>query len=352
MKRKVLIIGGAVVFTVAFIVSCFFSIKITKIEPEIINDEPVAVSVNDDTLLQVLKSEREFITKDGESLINNLKIEDINVNINSYAFIDLDGNSKKEIIAVTDSYYDYYYVLHIENNIIYGCEVSKNDFRYLNTKGIVYVRDENNIYYRRFKFSKNKYKYIDVASKIDNEYRIGKEVVTEEEFKTYEDDYVIYSMVTYKALNTSWMEKTLTNRYSFEKDKVFNTSTTDLDFVFMNDQKYDNFNNDLLNEKYHLYYIDSNGDRGRVSVHKKDTELLKDNDELNKNKVVGVYDENTQYIVIVRNVDRMNTDKDNYSMAYYFKFYNKNVQLEGTHKIVNVSDIFSEDTIKTLEEKE
>ena len=34
------------------------------------------------------------------------------------------------------------------------------------------------------------------------------------------------------------------------------------------------------------------------------------------------------------------------------KFYNKNVQLEGTHKIVNVSDIFSEDTIKTLEEKE
>ena len=352
MKRKVLIIGGAVVFTVAFIVSCFLCIKITKIEPEIINDEPVAVSVNDDTLLQVLKSEREFITKDGESLINNLKIEDINVNINSYAFIDLDGNSKKEIIAVTDSYYDYYYVLHIENNIIYGCEVSKNDFRYLNTKGIVYVRDENNIYYRRFKFSKNKYKYIDVASKIDNEYRIGKEVVTEEEFKTYEDDYVIYSMVTYKALNTSWMEKTLTNRYSFEKDKVFNTSTTDLDFVFMNDQKYDNFNNDLLNEKYHLYYIDSNGDRGRVSVHKKDTELLKDNDELNKNKVVGVYDENTQYIVIVRNVDRMNTDKDNYSMAYYFKFYNKNVQLEGTHKIVNVSDIFSEDTIKTLEEKE
>lgn len=352
MKRKVLIIGGAVVFTVAFIVSCFLCIKITKIEPEIINDEPVAVSVNDDTLLQVLKSEREFITKDGESLINNLKIEDINVNINSYAFIDLDGNSKKEIIAVTDSYYDYYYVLHIENNIIYGCEVSKNDFRYLNTKGIVYVRDENNIYYRRFKFSKNKYKYIDVASKIDNEYRIGKEVVTEEEFKTYEDDYVIYPMVTYKALNTSWMEKTLTNKYSFEKDKVFNTGTTDLDFVFMNDQKYDNFNNDLLNEKYHLYYIDSNGDRGRVSVHKKDTELLKDNDELNKNKVVGVYDENTQYIVIVRNVDRMNTDKDNYSMAYYFKFYNKNVQLEGTHKIVNVSDIFSEDTIKTLEEKE
>ena len=352
MKRKVLIISVAIILTVAFVISCFLCIKITKIEPEIINDEPVAISINDDTLLQVLKSEREFITKDGESFISNLKIEDINVNINSYAFVDLDGDSKKEIIAVTDSYYDYYYVLHIENNIIYGCEVSKNDFRYLNTKGIVYVKNENNIYYRRFKFSKNKYKYVDVASRIDNEYRIGKETVSEEDFRNYENDYVIYPMITYKALNNSWMEKTLTNKYSFEKDKVFTASTDDLDFVFMNDSKYDNFNNDLLNEKYHLYYIDSNGSRGRVVIHKKDTELLKDNNELDRNKVVGIYDENTQYIIIIRNVDRMDTDNDNYSIAYYFKFYNKNVQLEGTHQIKNISDILSEETIKSLEERE
>lgn len=352
MKRKVLIIGVVVVFTIAFIVSCFLCIKVTKIEPEVYNDEPAATSLNDDALLQVLKGEREFITKDGESLINNLKIEDINVKINSYAFIDLDGDSKKEIIAVTDSYYDYYYVLHIENNIIYGCEVSKNDFRYLNTKGIVYVKKDNDIYYRRFKFSKNKYKYVDVASRVENIYHIGKEEVSSEDFKSYENDFVVNPMITYRALNFSWMEKTLTNKYSFEKDKSFRVNTTDLDFIFMNDTKYDNFNNDLLNEKYHLYYIDSNGNRGKVSVHKKDTELLKDNNELNANKVVGVYDENTQYIIIIRNVDRMDTDYDNYSIAYYFKFYNKNVQLEGSKRITNISEILSEETIKSLEEKE
>ena len=352
MKKKVLIIGGTCIFTIAFIVSCMLCIKITKIEPEIVNDEPVSISLNDDALLQALKGEREFITKDGESLISNLKIEDVNVKINSYAFLDLDGDNKKEIIAVTDSYYDYYYVLHIDNNIIYGCEVSKNDFQYLNTKGIVYVKKDNNIYYRRFKFNKNKYKYVDVASRVDNIFRIGKEEVSEEDFKKYEDEYVIYPMITYQALNYTWMEKTLSNKYSFTKDKVFYSSTDSIDFVFMNDGKYDNFNNDLLNEKYILYYMDSNGNRGKVFLHKNNTELLPGNNDLERSKVVGVYDENTQYLIIVRNVDRMDTDQDNYSIAYYFKFYNKNIQLEGTHRIKNISEILSEETLKTLEEKE
>ncbi|MBQ8131091.1 MAG: hypothetical protein IJ193_01210, partial [Bacilli bacterium] len=155
-----------------------------------------------------------------------------------------------------------------------------------------------------------------------------------------------------QALNYTWMEKTLSNKYSFTKDKVFYSSTDSIDFVFMNDGKYDNFNNDLLNEKYILYYMDSNGNRGKVFLHKNNTELLPGNNDLERSKVVGVYDENTQYLIIVRNVDRMDTDQDNYSIAYYFKFYNKNIQLEGTHRIKNISEILSEETLKTLEEKE
>ena len=159
-------------------------------------------------------------------------------------------------------------------------------------------------------------------------------------------------MVTYRTLNYTWMEKTLTNKYSFDKDKVFYSYTDDIDFVFMNDTKYGNFNGDLLEEKFHLYYMDSNGNRGKIWTHKKDTELLSNNSDFERNKVVGVYDENTQYIVIVRNVDRMNTNQDNYSIAYYFKFYNKDIQLEGTTRITNLSDILQEDNLKLVEEKE
>ena len=61
-------------------------------DPEFINGLDESSRKWLQNLHKVLKGEREFITNDGESLISNLKIEDINVKINSYAFIDLDGN--------------------------------------------------------------------------------------------------------------------------------------------------------------------------------------------------------------------------------------------------------------------
>ena len=139
-------------FFLVFIVIGIQTIKIEKID---INNPESQTIVTEDILMQVINGEKEFIDSNGkEILIDSLVIEDVPVKINQYSFVDLDDDKNNELVAITDSYYEYYLVLHIDNNIIYGYTIPFSEIDIINNDGVIYDTLNSSTYYRRLKFNK------------------------------------------------------------------------------------------------------------------------------------------------------------------------------------------------------
>lgn len=347
MKKKCIIIS-TIIAILALIIIGAKTIKIERVEvPD--DGSQVVKMASEEILMQVLRGEKEFIDNDGKEItINSLNIEDVNVKINQYAFVDIDGDNENELVALTDSYYGYYLLLDIDSNIIYGYNVSLNDIDYINNTGIIYDKVDDSIYYRRLKFSKNELKKINMASFVNDEYVIGKEVVDKDEFSNYENDFINKGLIKYKSLSTKWMEKKINSEFSIKAYKTFEINS-DIDILFALDKEFSNFKNDLLEENINLYYMNSNSDIGRVLIKRFDDNLDKYYEELSNKKSICIYDEDSQYMVLVINDDIFDNDLDNNYEVYYFKYYNKGIQFLGKNVIDDYYNILNEDTILEIQ---
>lgn len=349
MKQKLIIIG-CFLLTIIFIIMCFLNIKISRIVEEV-PDEPTTIIMSSKEIIsQVLRGEKEFVDESGKEVsINNITIDDANVKINSYTYVDIDNDKEDELVAITDSYYGYYLVLDVFNNMIYGYNINLSDMDYINMDGIILDNIENDRVYKQFVFDRNSYKTKNIAVYKDNEYKISDNQVTEEEFKDYENKFASSGLVIYKALNTSWMEKKLTTAYSLTDIKSYIVNTNERDFLFLVDKNFENFKNDLVANKINIYYIDSNSNSGKMILRKSEDDINKFNDELNDKKVICLFDENTQYIALVINNDKLNSDMDNNYDIYYFKYYNKTFQFLGNYRKGNYTDLFNETILNELQ---
>lgn len=346
MKKKLVVIVLCLLF---FIVLCFKCIKIEKIDVNNPNLEEKTMAT-EEILMQVLNGQREFINNDGaELLISNLVIEDANVKVNTYSFADVDGDSNNELIALTDSYYGYYLVLHIDSSIIYGYYINSSDMDYINNDGIILDKVNDSIYYRRLIFDKNNYRKSNVASYSGDEYTINNTVVDKESFDIYQDEYALKGLVKYRNYNSSWMEKKLNSDYSIKSAYIYQVTSDDNDFVFSIDKKFDIFKNDLIEEKIYLYYIDSNNNEGRIFIKRINDSFDIFDEEISNCNCFGIYDEKTEYIALIINNDRLDSSSDNYYSIYYFKYFNKGIQFLGNHNSVDISDVFNEDIISDLQ---
>lgn len=348
MKKK-LILPIAVISLIIFIILCFKCIKIEKIDVNNPNSG-TKIMATEEILVQVLNGSREFINSDGvELLINNLVIEDTNCKVNAYAFVDIDGDKNNELMAVTDSYYGYYLVLDIDvNNIIYGYYINSNDIDYINNNGVILDKANDSIYYRRLVFDKTTYKKSNLASYSDSEYTINNTVVDASEFDAYQDEYALKGLLKFRNYNSNWMDKKINSDYSVKLASSYISSSEDLDFLFGLEKKTDNFKNDLREEKIGLYYITSNRDSGKIILRKTDDNLEKFNEEVNDKKSIALYDEESDFIAVVINNDRLDSDMDNNYEIYYFKYYNKGMQYLGKKILVNYTNIFDENIINSL----
>ncbi len=348
MKKKVVTVLSVIILIVLIIVLSAKTITIKKID---VNSPDTAQKTlaTQEILMQVLNGEKEFIFNGKEITLNNLNILDVACKINQYTFVDLDGDYESELVAITDSYYDYYLVLHIENNVIYGYNISLKDIEFINKNGIILDIVDNSIYYRRLKFNKTTYKKMNVASFSSDEYMIDGEVVGEDEFNNYQEEYAKIGLVKYKSLGNDWMEKKLNSEYSMKAWKTFSVNLDCIDFAFSLDNEFDNFKNDLLDEKINLYYVDSNNNFGRVLLKRSDESYEKFSLELSNKKSVAIYDEDTQYIAVVINNDRLKSNLDNNYDIYYFKYFNKDIKFLAKHNKEDYNDLFNEDVISELE---
>lgn len=348
MKKKIIVIS-AILFTIVFVV---ISIKTIKIERVDVNNSDLVVkqASSEEVLMQVLKAEKEFIDPTlKEILITSLTIEDSPVKINQYCFVDLDGDNESELLGVTDSYYGYYLVLNIENNIIYGYIVNKNDMDYINNKGIVLNNVDSSTFYERFEFDKGTYKKAVLASSENNIFIINKEEVLEEDFRKYEDEFVSSGLIQYKSLNTNWMEKRINSDYSLKLKKTYQVNMESKDFIFGLDSEFDNFKDIILDESKNVIYMDSNENSGKMLVKMSDENYDKFISDIAFKKSVGIYDEISQYIAIIINNDKLSSSLDNNYDIYYFKYYNKGFQYLGSHVKSDFYEIFDEDIISELE---
>lgn len=353
VKKKLLAYCGIGFIILFILIVGFNTVKVEKPQPEQKPDISIKKTSNDDILRQVLNNEKEFINSvdSNEILLSELKIEDAAVKINRYAFVDLDNDSKNDVIAMTDSYYDYTLVLHIENNIIYGYLIKNEDLKFINTNGIIYKNKEDTVQFQNIKFTKNNYKFIDIASYENDKYRIEEEEVSKEEFDSFEEKFSEQKLLSYRSVDFSWMEKRLISQYSYEKNNSYYISPENipLDFLFMTDKSFENFSADFISEKFNIYYANSNADLGRVYIRKRGEDTLVNHSDLMDNYSVGLYDEESQYIAIVINNDRLNNQYDNNYDVYYFKYYNKEIQYLGFYKIDDLSHLFQEEALSELE---
>ena len=334
-------------FFLVFIVIGIQTIKIEKID---INNPESQTIVTEDILMQVINGEKEFINSNGkEILIDSLVIEDVPVKINQYSFVDLDDDKNNELVAITDSYYEYYLVLHIDNNIIYGYTIPFSEIDIINNDGVIYDTLNSSTYYRRLKFNKGVYKKVNIASSTSDEYIVNGEVCDQAKFLEFEDEYAKAGYIIYKSINTKWMEKRLSLIFSLKNDNYYYTKTGNLEVIFATDNNFSSFKEEISCEKFNLYYLTSDGNDGRVIIKKNDDDMLKFSDELFIKKNVGIYDENTQYIAIVISNDKLNSTFDNNYFVYYFKYYNKNIQFLGSHIQDSYDELFNEDVISDLQ---
>lgn len=348
MKKKLLIL----VTTMAVIIFIIAFIKTVKIEKDPVENPGVIRKLsNDEILTQVLNRQKEFINEKGiELLLNDFSIEEEKVRINAYQFVDLDGDLNNEVVAITDSFYGYYLVLNIDSNIIYGYTISKSEMKYINNRGIIYNKDDsdNKEVFKRIKFDKNKYKFIELASHKDDEYIIDDHQTDEKIFSDYINDYLKSGYLSYLSLSTNWMKKTLTGKYSIRINKNFEVNSKDSSFLFVTDNLIENFSYDLLDNKFNLYFMDSNSNIGKINIKRKDDNFFENNNEINDKKSVGIYDELSQYIVVIVNNDRLSGNIDDDYKIYYFKYYNKGIQYLGIRYDVEYKNSFNEDILNTL----
>lgn len=348
MKRKLTIIT-IILVTVFFIYGCFKCIKISKIVEES-PDTPTKIMSSEEIISQVLRGEKEFINSDGtEILLDNLVIEDSPAKVNSYTYADIDGDSENELIAITDSYYGYYLVLDIDNNIIYGYDIKFNDMQYINQKGIVFNKTDDSQVYLNYKFNKSKYTKVELASFNSDLYKINGEEVVIDDFNKYSDDFASVGLVKYKSLNDNWMERKLNSDFSITASKVFNVSSNDSSFCFVTDNEFENFKTEYLEDKFSIYYHDSNGNSGKCVIKRAGDEFDKFNDILNDNKSLCLFDEDSQYIALLVNNDRLDSASDNNYDVYYFKYFNKSIQLLENYRRSNYDDIFNENVLSELQ---
>ena len=348
MKKKLIIIGSIILFIGLVILSCK-TIKIEKVDVNSPDTQEKSLAT-EEILIQVLRGEKEFIDYSGNEInISGLKIEDANVKVNSYVFVDIDNDNENELIAITDSYFGYYLVLDIDSNIIYGYNISLNDMDYINTKGIILDNVDDSIYYRRLKFNKNKYKKINVASYSSDEYMVDGEVVEKEAFDDFTEKFIEEKLVKYRVSSNNWMVKKINNDFSIKAEKTYGVFSDDSEYVFSIDKNFENIRRDLLDETINMYYMDSNSNSGRIIIKRTGDNYDKFSDELNNKKCVGIYDEDSQYIAVILNNDRFSSSFDNTYEIYHFKYYNKNIQFLGHHNVTDYTTAFSDDLLSELE---
>lgn len=348
MKKKLLILVTTIIIII-FIIAFVKNVKIEKTPVE--NPGVIRKLSNEEILSQVLNGQKEFINENGvELLLNDFSIEDEKVRINSYQFVDLDGDLNKEVIAITDSFYGYYLVLDIDSNIIYGYTISKSEMKYINNDGIIYNKydGENKEVFQRIKFNKNKYKFISLASHINDEFKVEDNIVDEASYNEYINDYLKCGYISYLSISSNWMKKSLTGKYSIRIKKNFESNTEDNNFLFVTDNEIGNFSSDLFDNKFNFYYMDSNSNIGKVNVKRKDENFFESNNELSDKKSVGIYDEVSQYIVVILNNDRLNSEMDNDYKIYYFKYYNKDIQYLGMRYSDDYKNTFEEEILNAV----
>lgn len=347
-KKKLFISLGMCLLVVLFIIAFLYDIKVEKVAENDVKS-PIKKMSNDEILTQVLNGEKELIDYDGnEILISDLKIDGVNTSINQYTFLDMDGDNKNELVSITDSYYGYYLILHIENNVIYGYNVNINDMDLINKSGLIYDKTEEGCTYSKIKFIKNKFKFMNVASFNNGQYLIDKEESNEEEFKVYEEEFLKDGIVNYKSNKNNWMAKTLSNTYSIESKKDFKVSTEKLDFLFLTDSEVESFNNELLENKFNLYFINSNGRKGKINIIRKDDNLEETLKEIDSKDIIGVYDENSQFVILINKNDYFGNGLLKSYDYYYFKYYNKDIQFIGNYNSLNSNDILNEEFLNNI----
>ncbi len=344
MKKRICILICLFV-VVLFVIASFKTIKVEKVDNPQVQSQAI-----EDILMQVVNGEKEFIDASGkEILISSLTIEDSLVKLNRYTFVDLDGDERNELIAITDSYYGYYLVLHIENNIIYGYNIPIKDLDYINKIGIILNKEENSIQYGRLIFSKSKYKFDVLASSENYVYKVNKKECTEVDFNSYQEEFAQAGLIKYRISSTNWMKKEINRNYSIEIDKSFQVSSLDADFLFAVDGEFENFIGDFLQDKISVYYIDSNNNSSQMFIKRLNDSIEQFTSKLQDNSSVAIFDENTQYIAIIINNDKLSSEIDNNYDIYYFKYYNKNFQFLSDYNTSDLSIIFDEGVISNLQ---
>ena len=145
------------------------------------------------------------------------------------------------------------------------------------------------------------------------------------------------------------MKKEINRNYSIEIDKSFQVSSLDADFLFAVDGEFENFIGDFLQDKISVYYIDSNNNSSQMFIKRLNDSIEQFTSKLQDNSSVAIFDENTQYIAIIINNDKLSSEIDNNYDIYYFKYYNKNFQFLSDYNTSDLSIIFDEGVISNLQ---
>jgi len=147
-------------------------------------------------LFEVINSERLFVDENSnETFFNEYKIDDRSyTQIEKYTFVDLDKDGKDELIVYTTSEYGFYLIFKYEKelDIVFGYKMGirsisdlkvDGEFKGSGGAGLTYF---NNIFFENNKL------YTKTLAKADrdlDEYTIADNIVSEEEFKKYEQDW-------------------------------------------------------------------------------------------------------------------------------------------------------------------
>ena len=153
-------------------------------------------------LLDVLNNERTFINESGDTvyLKNHRPFNLIDAVPEKYALVDLDGDSKEELVIHTTQKFGAYTVFHIYNKMVYGYDFSerglidlKEDGTFVESSGAGLNR------YVALRFVKDKYDIIEqaYADDMNKQYRINGVSSTVEIVNEYIDEF-------YNKPDASW----------------------------------------------------------------------------------------------------------------------------------------------------
>lgn len=180
MKKKIIILFSLIIL-VALIIFIVLNQRLNSVE---------------NILFEVINSERLFVDENSnETFFNEYKIDDRSyTQIEKYTFVDLDKDGKDELIVYTTSEYGFYLIFKYEKelDIVFGYKTGirsisdlkvDGEFKGSGGAGLTYF---NNIFFENNKL------YTKTLAKADrdlDEYTIADNIVSEEEFKKYEQDW-------------------------------------------------------------------------------------------------------------------------------------------------------------------